>query len=176
MRTRVSTSEVAHLFANQTQNEARNGSNFYFEGDTIYSYGRHFPIAVHSSTPNIVYFTTRGYSNTTSKHIYLVRYACNHKTLIYCMNPDQAKNGRHSENIESFISRAKYPAGKLAKAKKPEIYLNEIANIRAEFQTYVDHFKITKKYLKQFNLGWLLITAKSELQGLTDKERRKQNH
>ena len=40
---------VAHLFANQSQTEARNGGNtFYFYKDTIYSFGSHFPIAKHT--------------------------------------------------------------------------------------------------------------------------------
>lgn len=32
---------VAHLWANEQQ-ESANGSNFYFDGSSIYSYGRHF--------------------------------------------------------------------------------------------------------------------------------------
>lgn len=34
---------VAHLWANEKQ-ESANGSNFYFEGESIYSYGRHFEV------------------------------------------------------------------------------------------------------------------------------------
>ena len=37
---------VAHLWAHKSQDFARNpGHNFYFHGDTIYSYGSHFPVA-----------------------------------------------------------------------------------------------------------------------------------
>jgi hypothetical protein len=40
------TGEIPHLWAHQTQDEARNRQgNLYFTGDTIYSYGSHFPIA-----------------------------------------------------------------------------------------------------------------------------------
>lgn len=47
------------------------GSNFYWEGDTIYSYGRHFPIArvIEHKKKKAVLFTTRTYSVTTSNHI-----------------------------------------------------------------------------------------------------------
>ena len=39
---------VAHLWANKSQDSAReSGGRFYFVGDTIYSYGSHFPIARH---------------------------------------------------------------------------------------------------------------------------------
>ena len=41
-------SVIAHYWANQTQDEARNSSNnFYFDGTKIYSYGSHFEIARH---------------------------------------------------------------------------------------------------------------------------------
>ena len=47
MKTVVNVEQVAHLWANQSQATARNGSkNFYFEGATIFSYGSHFPLAV----------------------------------------------------------------------------------------------------------------------------------
>ena len=42
------TGEIPHLWAHRTQDEARNRQgNLYFTGDTIYSYGSHFPIARH---------------------------------------------------------------------------------------------------------------------------------
>ena len=42
------TGEIPHLWAHRTQDEARNcQGNLYFTGDTIYSYGSHFPIARH---------------------------------------------------------------------------------------------------------------------------------
>lgn len=40
-------SQVAHLWANQLQESARNSGNYYFNGDAIYSYGSHFMIAKH---------------------------------------------------------------------------------------------------------------------------------
>lgn len=42
--------------------------NFYFEGNCIYSYGRHFTIAKIFREEKIILFSTRTYSNTTSKH------------------------------------------------------------------------------------------------------------
>ena len=56
-------SHIAHLWANQLQDEARNSGsgNFYFDGDVIYSYGSHFPIAKHvvnAKGEKAVLFTT----------------------------------------------------------------------------------------------------------------------
>lgn len=74
------TDQIAHLWAHQTQSSARNAQgNFYFEGDTIYSYGSHFPIAriltkgKGKKLQRAVVMTTRTRSNTTAKHIHLVR-------------------------------------------------------------------------------------------------------
>lgn len=39
----MNNSMVAHLWANEMK-EFANGSNFYFEDESIYSYGRHFEV------------------------------------------------------------------------------------------------------------------------------------
>ena len=46
MKNIFTNSELAHTYANQSQQSGRNSSgSFYFDGKAIYSYGRHFPIA-----------------------------------------------------------------------------------------------------------------------------------
>lgn len=73
------TGEIPHLWAHRTQDDARNKQgNLYFTGDTIYSYGSHFPIARHvtgDSGRRAVLFTTATYSVTTSSHCSAVRSA-----------------------------------------------------------------------------------------------------
>lgn len=73
----VQTKNVAHLWAHQTQDSAKNAQgNFYFGGGTIYSYGYHFPIARHavnSKGDKAILFTTDSRSTTTAKHISIVR-------------------------------------------------------------------------------------------------------
>ena len=65
------TGEIPHLWAHRTQDEARNRQgNLYFTGDTIYSYGSHFPIARHVTNDageRAVLFTTATYSVTPRK-------------------------------------------------------------------------------------------------------------
>lgn len=66
---------IAHLWANQSQSDARNATNsFYFIGATIYSYGRHFPIA-HFLPDGRVLWNDCYYSNSTSKHQMHVKHA-----------------------------------------------------------------------------------------------------
>ncbi len=77
MKTVVSNEKVAALWAAQSQETARNGKgSFFFEGDTIYSYGYHFPIArwVRNSRGMLgVLVTTEHRSNTTSAHVWKTR-------------------------------------------------------------------------------------------------------
>lgn len=131
-------SQVAHLWANQLQDEARNSGNFYFNGSTIYSYGGHFPIAKHIELngQKAVLFTTRGYSNTTAKHIAVVRQAASHLNVIKCNNP----NATHGENFNSWKIDAELVAAKLPKAKKPEKYLNELEYINSQANKYAQFF------------------------------------
>jgi hypothetical protein len=131
-------SQVAHLWANQLQNEARNSGNFYFNGSTIYSYGAHFPIAKHIEVDGqkAVLFTTSSYSNTTAKHIAVVRQAASHLNLIKCYNP----NTTHEVNFKKWKIDAELVAAKLPKAKKPEKYLNELEYINSQANKYAQFF------------------------------------
>jgi len=131
-------SQVAHLWANQLQEEARNSGNFYFYDKIIYSYGRHFPIAKHieKDGERAVLFTTRGYSNTTARHIAVVRHAASHLNVIKCYNP----NTTHEENFNRWKVDAELVAAKLPKAKKPEKYLNELEYINSQANKYAQFF------------------------------------
>jgi hypothetical protein len=131
-------STIAHLWANQLQDEARNSGNFYFNGSTIYSYGGHFPIAKHieKDGERAVLFTTRGYSNTTARHISVTRQAASHLNVIKCYNP----NTTHEENFNRWKVDAELVAAKLPKAKKTEKYLNELEYINSQANKYAQFF------------------------------------
>lgn len=87
--------EIPHLWAHRTQEDAK-GGNMFFENDTIFSYGTHFPIARHvfnKSGGHCVLFTTRTYSTTTSSHISMVRQAIPEDVpVFYARKPDQYLN------------------------------------------------------------------------------------
>jgi hypothetical protein len=72
------TDEAAHVWAAQTQTEGKAG-NVFFEGPTIYSYGRHFPMAkvyTHAETgERVALFNPKRYSVSTSKHQHAARHA-----------------------------------------------------------------------------------------------------
>lgn len=86
MRYVVDAPMVAHLWAHQSQDSARNGRNFYFEGKDIYSYGSHFRCAsveANQQGQKAYLVTTRTYSNTTCKHMGMVRKAIPYGELIF---------------------------------------------------------------------------------------------
>jgi hypothetical protein len=62
--------EVAHRWA-QRRDWRGKGSNFFFEGETLYSYGRHFIVAKHVESPKGHWFVVVNpdtYSPSTSRH------------------------------------------------------------------------------------------------------------
>ena len=102
----VKANEVAHLWAHKVQDEAwKPGKRFYFEGDTIYSYGRHFPIAKHTEVNGVkcIFLTTRKYSNTTAGHVSCVSRAIPETIpVVMVKHPDSTYT---PEELEQFIAQ-----------------------------------------------------------------------
>lgn len=148
--------QTAHLFANQLQNEAYTSSrNFYFYGNSIYSYGSHFCIAKFVDNYNLL-FTERGYSNTTAKHIQVVRHATSHINKIFCANP----NGNHADNFKFWLNNAEILADKLKRANKPEIYIDQLQQIQSKATVYANYFNIVIPETLQTVLK---VTTKAEI-------------
>lgn len=159
-------STIAHLWANQTQDKARNSSdNFYFNGDTIYSYGSHFPIAKHIvfNGKAAILFTERGYSNTTAKHIRIVQQAASHKNIIYCYNPEST----HEQNFNSWLNDAESIAANLIKAKKPEKYLSQLSYVSQKANQYANFFELT---ISEKLMAILAISNKAEYSAYSDNK------
>jgi hypothetical protein len=162
MRTVLNYSEVAHAWAHQTQETARNsGSNFYFNGRTIYSYGSHFPIA--TIEKDIVFFTLRDYSNTTAKHKGLVRRAISHQEIIYCHSVPvpygkndikTAAESVHEKNLNHWKGNIKALFDELGnkRIRNTESRINSIRGNIGELNKYVAYFKIKIKDAELKNL------------------------
>ena len=132
---------VAHLWANKSQDFARNpGHNFYFHGDTIYSYGSHFPIARHVTHKGgaAVLFTTRGYSSTTAGHKCMVEGACRHLTVFHVADVNSTEPRKQ---VADYRKRFMGLVGSYAKARqrKPEI-LAELRGLVEEANRYAEFF------------------------------------
>ena len=71
-KTVFTNSELAHVWASRSQDYGRNGGDsFFFEGDIIYSWGKHFPVARFKKMPNgqtVVLYNDSTYSVSTTQH------------------------------------------------------------------------------------------------------------
>jgi hypothetical protein len=141
------TGEIAHLWANRKQESARNPSkNFYFEGDTIYSYGSHFPIARHIND-KVIFFTTRSYSNTTSKHINHVKYAIpNNK--IFLLVEDVRDTPKNFSHLEYYVRKMVEAEKKMQKSMTyGSIHQGQFHRFQNLFENYKKAFKFGAKEL-----------------------------
>lgn len=89
-------SGIPHKWAHRVQNRsgrvAGRAGNVFYEGEKIYSYGRHFCIA--RLLPNdIVIYGTHTYSSSTTSHQAAVRGAVSHLKVVYCHDPDDSACG-----------------------------------------------------------------------------------
>jgi len=118
------TGEIPHLWAHKVQESARNAQgNLYFDGDTIYSYGSHFPTPIHATKGkrSAVLFTTRSYSVTTSGHVSAVRSAIPKDIPVFNVyNPALSPR----ESLACYVSAVKTYA-ETASERKMETTRNE---------------------------------------------------
>ena len=128
--------EVCHVWAQQTQSQGRAG-NIFFEGKSIYSYGRHFEMARFVDTET-VFITSRGYSVSTAKHLSLVRRAVRHKTVFTV--PDFTY---HPNNVRYLIEKARDHFDKAKRARKYADW--EIRSGRESVET-------TRAYITKFQV------------------------
>jgi len=135
--------QIAHLWAHKTQDSARNSqNNFYFNGDTIYSYGSHFPVARHITNRKgvkAILFTTKTYSNTTASHISCVSGAIPDTIPVFCVS-DVMKTPRVSM-LDEVQERINGNALKASRAKS-----NKDFHLEA-MQSDVEAFKALAEFI-----------------------------
>ncbi len=152
------TDMVAHVWAQQTQQSGRNKSNgnFYFEGDTIYSYGSHFPIAkqITRNGKKCVLFTTRTYSNTTAGHIQCVRRALSDQNGPVFNIPSVRSSmfgdhtlSEHKDNLTYYANHHAELARKTVRARSNANWLpRSLETSVAEANEYSKFFGLRKKF------------------------------
>lgn len=106
--------ECAHRWAANKHAAGRAG-NVFFEGATVYSYGRHFAIAAHQTRTGkghkngaaFVLLTTRTYSVSTARHINEVRRAVpSGTTVFHVRNPTATTRAEHRANLKECAEKA----------------------------------------------------------------------
>ena len=138
------TSEVVHVFAQQTQSEGRNGtSSIYFRDNKIYSYGSHYLLGEFINSETII-INDFGYSVTTSKHINELINATSQYNQFFTSSIDV-------KHVETEIN---YNLKKLSKANKPEIYISNITKLKSKLSKWVKFCKdnkIKKEHFYRYN-------------------------
>lgn len=111
MKTVFTSQQCVHVWAQQTQREGRNSNrSIFFEGPSIYSYGRHFEMA--RFIDGVVLVNCARYSVTTSKHQSWVRQAITQYTSFEVPSMED-----HSANIVYLIDEARAQYDKATKAR-----------------------------------------------------------
>lgn len=111
----ASNRNVAHAWANQTGRNKK-GSNMFYEGPSIYSYGYHFEIA--RLVGGVVLFNSRRYSVSTSKHQSYTLSACNH--IPHFTVPSMTD---HNANAEWYLKEIDTLKVSVVRARKNAEYL-----------------------------------------------------
>lgn len=116
--TRYVREDVAHVWAHQLQDSARNKTgNLYFNCSTIYSYGSHFPIAKHVEYKGkkCILFTTRDYSSTTRGHKYEVARAIPPGVPVF--HVQHPTNSVRKEMLDEYVERITQLCREIAKGR-----------------------------------------------------------
>lgn len=139
----MNNSMVAHLWANEKQ-ESANGSNFYFEGESIYSYGRHFEvgrIAWNKRGEKAYLINDTYYSSTTSKHQYYIREAIPTGSKVFSVGYNMPNTG----NMAFVTSGLESIKDAIEKYKK--------ARTELPYQNVWGAFKNLMGYIEFFDMG-----------------------
>ena len=124
---------VAHLWANEKKESAR-GSNFFFEGESIYSYGYHFEagrIVRNKRGEKAYLINSIHYSSTTSKHQYFVRNAIPTDSKIFSVGYNMSNTGNMTF-VTSKLESIKTAIGKYQKSKNQIV----LSRYLGSFQEY----------------------------------------
>ena len=147
--------ECAHLWANKSRTSAK-GSHFYFEGDTIYSYGSHFPIARHYN--GVVLFTSKGHSVTTARHKSVTRSACSHLEVFTVADPMAKPSGadvkNYAKNIETLATKA-------GRARNPDFALQILETEVNEANSFCERFGFKTRFTMPANMDELREKAQA---------------
>ena len=137
----ASNSTVAHNWANQT-GKARNGSNFYYDGQMLYSYGHHFVVGAITEDGKTAILNNSNYSSSTQRHQSYARSAVSHLNRIYCSYPSNAIRGYHDNNLKVWKRQVDELMTKdVARCKLHKLVV-ELERVLTSSRAYCSYFTI----------------------------------
>ena len=139
MITVFTNSEIVHEFNLQEQSYGRTpNSSMYFEYKKIYSYGSHYLLGEFIDD-NTIMINNTGYSNTTSKHISLLRNATRDKRQFFITETKR----------DLVLNELKDLLNKLTRTRlKADYYKSTIDRLFTSYFEYIDFTKTRTKAKK----------------------------
>lgn len=175
VRTVVKSSEVAHLFANQSQDYATD-HRVKFEGKSYYSYRTEIAcFRSNSRGEECVLLNVQSFSNTTSKHQNNIKQACSHLIVF-----DYENNTPSTVTVDFiynyYIDKATELQSKANRARKYKLYLIEQAkHYLVKANQLIDFFDATHlERIDETQFDELLTKLASEHEELLHKEKEKE--
>lgn len=164
MKTVFSNGMVAHVWAQQDQCEGKNSDRtFFFENETIYSFGYHFPIAKFLDKKTVL-FTSRTYSNATGGHQHTARQAVHDNVdLIFADNIDIELDSKHlhKQNVSIMEKEINDLLGRATRAVKNAKWLKDAA---------IKKIGNREKYSMFFKLYLPTFTISDKIETLIEKK------
>lgn len=144
-----SSREVAHIWAAGSQTQGRNGTrNIFFEDNTLYSYGYHFPLAFYDRAKNRVICNSNGYSVTTARHKGDTLHAVRGRARFICHIPLRSGQVVSMRDIDlqaglEYLLKEAIDAASVARRAIANPYKIQTAEITArEFADFKREFKL----------------------------------
>ena len=181
---------VAHNWANQTNSHGK-GSNFFYEGKSIYSYGHHFEVGriVETEKGNtIVVINGENFSQSTQRHISYAIQACNHmETFAFPLHNSRYSIMVRNELTKDDFTRAFIRFGNIViesskKAQRSrkygDLYLNDAKKAVEEWNKLKAYFPKLTKGIKKLKLPSDIqikkLNDKDKLERKLERERQKE--
>lgn len=145
----MNNSQVAHVWANQSR-ESGEGSNFFFHGKSIWSYGRHFEVARLMQTEKgktISVHTSARYSNSTARHQSYAYSACHGLHEVFTLPVFPVSREDFKSAFEWYMGQA---VAAMDKASRARVY-GESLIARAE--GYIDEARRLKSHYPKLTKG-----------------------
>lgn len=143
----MNNSQVAHIWANQLKYIGK-GSNLFFEGTYIYSYGYHFTLGILYPERNTVILNKRNYSVTTSRHQSIVRSASRQYKQIWAFYPQSPMSEANVviRMLQSLMNDYK------VKIKKTRV-VAEMYSLLSNFSEFIEFvgFELPEVYKKDLS-------------------------
>ena len=156
--------QVAHLWANQSRESAK-GSNFFFNGKSIWSYGYHFEVGRIVETEKgkeIVLLNADSYSVSTQRHQSYAKQACNHlESYDFPLHNSRYSTIVRHELTKDDMTRAFVMFGKeviysVKKAKRSrkysDLYIKQAQKAVNDWNALKAHFPKLTKGIKRLKM------------------------